>query len=129
MSAAVLLQRLLLLLPLSTRSRSPVDGRLEHICPVCGRGLGSSPDLRRCPHCGARALWRSGRTALDLSLVLFNARLCGIMAGIQAGLIALVAGGYRMPVPTWLVAVTALLPVAGLGVGRQDACKRDPHLA
>lgn len=92
---------------------STEHGHLGHTCPACGRGLGPSPELRRCPHCGARALWRRREPALDLPLVLFNARLCGIMAGIQVALIALLVGS-RGPAPPPAV-LWASLVLAAVG--------------
>jgi len=45
--------------------------------------------------------------------VLFNARLCGIMAGIQVGMIALLVAGYRVPIPWGVGLAVAALPVLG----------------
>jgi len=45
--------------------------------------------------------------------VLFNARLCGIIAGIQVGMIGVLVAGYRLPIPWGVALVVTLLPVAG----------------
>lgn len=69
--------------------------------------------MRRCPHCGARNLWRKAERAPGLPLVLLTARLCGIIAGVQLGLLALLCGDHRAQQPSALVTGTVLLPVAG----------------
>jgi len=81
-------------------------------CPVCGTEL--TPETgRRCPRCGARTLWHPRPSAIDPGVALFNLRLCGIMAGIQVAMLALLLAGYRLPIP-WVVAmVAAALPVLG----------------
>jgi hypothetical protein len=44
---------------------------------------------------------------------LFNARLCGIMAGIQIAMIALLVMGARLPIPWPLALSVVALPVVG----------------
>jgi len=95
-------------------------------CPVCGRGLGFSPELRRCPHCGARALWRQREPALGLPLVLFNARLCGIMAGIQVALIALLIGSRGPTPPLALLWGSLVLAAAGYVIAGAVALRIAP---
>lgn len=89
------------------------EQRDERICPVCETPLPDDPGVRRCPRCGARALpWTRGRS-LELSVVLFNARLAGIMAGAFVAMLGLLVLGYSIPIP-WGVALAALaLPVLG----------------
>ncbi|MEA3401204.1 MAG: hypothetical protein U9R79_08185 [Armatimonadota bacterium] len=82
-------------------------------CPVCGTELPDDEHLRRCPRCGAKALWRRREPAVAYGVVLFNARLCGIMAGIQAGMIAVLVAGYRLPIPWGVALAVAALPVLG----------------
>ncbi|MCD6360607.1 MAG: hypothetical protein J7M38_07025 [Armatimonadetes bacterium] len=89
----------------------PEESCDKRVCPVCGQGLPGESSTRRCPHCGARTLWSRRTSAAPLPLVLFNARLCGIMAGIQVGLISLLCGGYHVPVPPLPFAVSALMPI------------------
>ncbi len=57
--------------------------------------------------------------------MLFNARLCGIMAGIQVGLIALLVAGYRVPIPWGVGLVMATLPVVGYLIA-SEAARRAP---
>lgn len=81
-------------------------------CPVCGTKL--PPEAgRRCPRCGARILWRPEAPAVDVGLALFNLRLCGIMAGVQAAMLGLLFAGYRLPIPWGVALVIAALPVVG----------------
>ncbi|MFW6156508.1 MAG: hypothetical protein ACOC7J_04240 [Armatimonadota bacterium] len=61
---------------------APDERANEDVCPVCGTQLPEEPGVRRCPRCGARALaWRA-EEPLAAPVVLFNARLAGIMAGV-----------------------------------------------
>ncbi|MBD3291773.1 MAG: hypothetical protein GF393_02550 [Armatimonadia bacterium] len=85
----------------------------ERTCPVCDTRLPDDPAVRRCPRCGARALlWAEDRQP-EQGVVLFNARLAGIMAGALVAMLGLLLLGYRFPIP-WGVAITALaLPVGG----------------
>lgn len=88
----------------------------EHICPVCGTQIAGDSRVRRCPRCRAKVLWREGRTPeppVDYGTVLFNTRLCGIMAGIQVGMIALLLTGYRLPLPWGIALVMLASPFAG----------------
>lgn len=93
----------------------PADEPRQDRCPVCGTPLPDDRRMRRCPRCGARILWRQAdvEPQVEFGVVLFNGRLCGIMAGIQLGMIGLLVTGYRIPLP-WAVALIVLsLPVAG----------------
>jgi hypothetical protein len=92
---------------------SPEESPDERTCPVCDTPLPRDPSVRRCPSCGARAIAWIRQRQLDSPVVLFNARLAGIMAGIFVGMLALLVLGYRFPLP-WAIALAAMsLPVAG----------------
>lgn len=97
---------------------SPDERPDERICPVCETRLPRDSSVRICPRCGARALHWARERPLDMGVVLFNARLAGIMAGVFIAMLALLVMGYRFPIP-WGVAVGAMaLPVAGyIGFG------------
>lgn len=88
-------------------------------CPVCGTRLPRGAQHRRCPRCGAKKLWsqQPEQPPVDYGTVLFNTRLCGIMGGLQIGMIALLLTGYRLPLP-WGVAVIMLAtPFVGYYLG------------
>ena len=56
--------------------------------------------------------WKHGKRLpqaqpVEHGTVLFNTRLCGIMAGLQIAMIGLLLAGYRLPLP-WGVAVIML---------------------
>lgn len=89
------------------------EARGEEVCPVCGQGLPAGGRARRCPSCGARTLWQRPRGRADAAVVLFNSRLCGIIAGIQMAMMALLLSGYRIPLPWTLALGAASLPVIG----------------
>ena len=93
----------------NNRMRREAEG--ECACPVCGRRLPDARELRRCPSCGARLLWRRTRPHLSLGIVLFNARLCGIVIGTEIGMTALLLLGYRLPLPYGVMLGAAALPV------------------
>jgi len=99
----------------------PVGDAERKRCPVCGAGLPSGRELRRCPSCGARALWTGAEPAPPPGVVLFNARLCGAMAGIQVGMIALLLAGYRLPIPWGVALIVVALPVAGYVIAGEFA--------
>jgi len=84
----------------------------DRTCPVCGRTLPTEQELRRCPGCGARLLWRRPRPDAGTGIVLFNARLCGIIIGMETSMLALLALGYRLPLPYGVMIGAAALPVA-----------------
>ncbi len=85
----------------------------NRICPVCETPLPDDPGVRRCPRCGARALAWATERPLELPVVLFNARLAGVIAGVLVAMLTLLVLGYRFPLP-WGVALIALaLPLAG----------------
>jgi hypothetical protein len=112
----------------------PDERANQDVCPVCGTVLPKAPGVRRCPRCGARALaWRT-EEPLEMPVVLFNARLAGIMAGIFTAMLALLVLGYRFPLP-WGVALVAMaLPVAGYitfggGAQKVPASWRTQYLA
>ena len=86
------------------------DGRT---CPVCGTRLPDEPGIRRCPRCGARALGWAAERPPEWGIVLFNARLSGIMAGLFLAMIGLLLMGYRFPVPWQAASIAMALPVAG----------------
>ncbi len=99
------------------------DGR---VCPVCETELPPQPNLRRCPRCGARALAWVAERPLEQPVVLFNARIAGIMAGVFVAMLALLVLGYRFPIP-WGVALIAMaLPVAGYVIFGAAARKLPP---
>jgi len=100
---------------------SPVGDADRRHCPVCGAGLPSGRKVRRCPSCGARALWTEAEPAPAPGVVLFNARLCGIMAGVQVGMIALLLAGYRLPIPWGVALIVVALPVAGYAIAGEVA--------
>lgn len=58
-------------------------------------------------------------------MLLFNARLCGIMAGMQIGMIALLVGGYRLPIPWGVAIIVVALPIAGY-VLASEVARRTP---
>ncbi|MGC9317851.1 MAG: hypothetical protein ACP5KN_07445 [Armatimonadota bacterium] len=91
----------------------PVEDTERWTCPVCGTELPGDEHIRRCPRCGAKALWRRREPSVEYGVVLFNARLCGIMAGIQVGMIAVLVAGYRLPIPWGVALAVAALPVLG----------------
>jgi len=99
----------------------PVEDADRRHCPVCGAGLPEGRTLRRCPSCGARVLWTEAEPAPAPGVVLFNARLCGIMAGIQVGMIALLLAGYRLPIPWGVALIVVALPVAGYVIAGEVA--------
>ncbi len=107
----------------------PNKDRAQHVCVACGRGLPDAPDVSRCPHCGARVLWRPESGQPSAGMALFAARMCGIMAGLQIGLIwAIVTARSGTYLPA-LLASFVVLPVVGyivLGtlVARVDATGR-----
>jgi len=102
------------------------EDRLEQRCPVCGRGLPPSPVTRRCPGCGARTLWQEGQGPLALPVALFNGRLCGIIIGVQVGLVIMltVAAGQALAAP--VVATCLLAGAAGYVVGGAIALRISP---
>ncbi len=100
---------------------SPARDTQWRRCPVCGAGLPDDRAMRRCPRCGARTLWTSAEAAPAPGVVLFNARLCGIMAGIQVGMIALLVGGYHLPLPWGTVLIVVALPVLGYAIAGEVA--------
>jgi hypothetical protein len=92
---------------------SPDERPEERVCPVCETRLPDDPAVRRCPRCGARALQWARQQPLGQGVVLFNARLAGMMAGAFVAMLSLLVLGYRFPIP-WQVAFIAIaLPVAG----------------
>ncbi len=92
---------------------APDERANKDVCPVCGTQLPEEPGVRRCPRCGARAIaWRPEQP-LDEPVVLFNARLAGIMAGVFTSMLALLVLGYRFPLPWGVALITLALPVAG----------------
>jgi len=92
---------------------APDESPHERTCPVCETRLPRDPAVRRCPRCGARALQWAQDRPLEQAVVLFNARLAGVMAGVFMAMLALLLTGYRFPIP-WGVALAALaLPVGG----------------
>ncbi len=96
----------------------PLEREESRRCPVCGTALPEQFTLRRCPNCGAKTLWgrRESEPRVDFGVVLFNARLCGIMAGIQLAMIALMLTGASHPV--WWVTLSMVgLPVLGYIAG------------
>lgn len=97
----------------------PNQNANEHECPVCGTSLPDDTEPRRCPRCGARNLWsrQLEQQPVDYGTVLFNTRLCGIMAGIQIGMIALLLTGYRLPLPWGLVVTMLATPFIGYYLG------------
>jgi len=98
----------------------------ERVCPVCETELPRQRHVRRCPRCGARALPWATEKPVSEAVVLFNARLAGIMAGVFIAMLALLVMGYRFPIP-WGVALIALaLPVAGY-VGFGAAARKVPR--
>ncbi len=99
----------------------PVGDVDRRHCPVCGASLPDGRTLRRCPRCGARSLWAEAEPAPAPGMVLFNARLCGIMAGIQVGMIALLLAGCRLPIPWGVALIVVALPVAGYLIAGQMA--------
>jgi hypothetical protein len=58
--------------------------------------------------------------------VLFNTRLCGIMAGIQIGMITLLLTGYRLPLPWGVALIVLAIPFVGYYVGGH-AARRVPR--
>lgn len=105
------------------------DGQTRHgvQCPVCGQTLATCPALRRCPRCGARTLWRNAEMGPPLPLVLFTARLCGVIAGIQVSLLLLLSGGYHLPLPLAVVGAAALLPLVGYALAGLGALHIAPE--
>ena len=107
------------------------DSQSDAVCPVCGGGLPQAGHVRRCPTCGARILWQRARATTGLGrsvllqqpaassqhpsfgVVLFNSRLCGIIAGIEVAMLLLLTSGYRIPLPWGLALSAAALPVIG----------------
>jgi hypothetical protein len=92
---------------------SPDQSPDERICPVCETKLPNSPSVRRCPNCGAKALPWAREQPLPRAVVLFNARLAGIMAGVFVAMLALLLLGYRFPIPWGVALVAVSLPVLG----------------
>ncbi len=84
----------------------------DRTCPVCGQTLPTEANLRRCPTCGAKLLWRRPCPDAADGIVLFNARLCGIVIGMETSMLALLALGYRLPLPYGVMIGAAALPVA-----------------
>ncbi|MGD9498235.1 MAG: hypothetical protein AB7Y46_18185 [Armatimonadota bacterium] len=50
---------------------------------------------------------------MDAGVLLFNLRLCGIMAGLEVGMMGLLVAGYQVPVPWGAALCVAALPVLG----------------
>jgi hypothetical protein len=92
---------------------APEQSPDERTCPVCETRLPDDPAVRRCPRCGAKALLWARERPLEQAVVLFNARLAGIMAGALASMLALLLLGYRFPIPWGVALVAVSLPVAG----------------
>ena len=93
-------------------SNSERRGEEQHpTCPVCGHGLPPHAGLRRCPGCGHRTLWTQPRASPSLGTVLFNARLCGIIIGIETSCIGFLGLGYRVPAPCGIVLAAAAVPL------------------
>lgn len=91
----------------------PDESPEERTCPVCGTRLPDDADLRRCPRCGARALPWAPERPLPKAVVLFNARLAGIMGGVLFAMLSLLVLGYRFPIPWGVALVTIALPIGG----------------
>ncbi len=105
----------------------PEDAGRPH-CPVCGTALPTDNALRRCPRCGARILWTPSAPPLGAGVLLFNARLCGIMAGMQIGMIALLVAGYRLPLPWGVAMIVIALPITGYVLAGEMARRTPAHL-
>ncbi|MFW6437728.1 MAG: hypothetical protein ACOCZ7_01835 [Armatimonadota bacterium] len=68
--------------------------------------------------------WGAERPIAE-AVVLFNARLAGIMAGVFVAMLSLLVLGYRFPIP-WGVALVAFsLPIAGY-IGFGGAARKVP---